>query len=111
MKKNKKEVYLPIPELKCYYGIKVTKKTEIEFENEFVKQKIKDLKLISTHVCIGPNFKSITELELQLKQGDILLLEEENRGYFLPKDVRVGSIENVIEECNFMKEQISKIKE
>lgn len=107
----KKEVYVIMPNTDCYYGIKVDKNTKIKFKNEYVKQSIKDLILKSEYKMENEHFKSVTSTEIKLKEGDILLLEEENRGYFLPKDVKIGSIDQAIEEMNFLKEQISKIKE
>jgi len=106
-----KKVYVVRPNTDCYYGIEVTKDTKEEFKNQYVTQKIENLVLESTVRYEEENFESETKLKVKLKEGDILLLEEENRGYFLPKDNRVGSIDEAIEDLEFLKKQISKIKE
>lgn len=111
MEKIEKKVYVIRPNTDCYYGIKIDKNTKVEFENKFVKQKIENLVLKSKHIVKNEQFKSVTNLEVKLKEGDILLLEEENRGYFLPKDILIGSVDEAIDDLTFLKEQISKIKE
>ena len=107
----KKDVYVMRPETTCYYGIKVTKDTKESFKNEHVKQTIENLVLKTEYKIKNDRFKSVTKTEIKLNEGEILLLEEENRGYFLPKDVAIGSIDEAIEDMMFLKEQISKIKE
>lgn len=106
-----KKVYVIRPNTDCYYGIKVDKNTKVEFENKFVKQKIENLVLKSEHIVENEQFKSVTNLEVKLEEGDILLLEEENRGYFMPRDILIGTVDEAIEDYKFLKEQISKIKE
>lgn len=108
---EKKKVYVIRPNTDCYYGVEVNKKTKLEFQNETVKQRIENLTLYSEVQYQTEEFESITKLKVKLKDGDILLLEEDGRGYFLPKDNRVGSIDDAIEDLRFLKEQISKIKE
>lgn len=106
-----KKVYVIIPNADVYYGITVDKNTKVNFENKYVKQKIENLKLYSIVTKETDEFKSVTNLELNLKEGDILLLEEDGRGYFLPVNAKLGTIDEAIEEYQFIKEQISKIKE
>lgn len=107
----KKQVYVPRPTTDCYYGITVTKDTKESFKNDRVKQTIENLTLKSEFKVKNEYFESVTKTKIKLKEGDILLLEEDNRGYFLPKDVAMGSIDEAIEDMMFLKEQISKIKE
>lgn len=106
-----KKVYVVRPNTDCYYGIEVNKDTKLEFKNEFVKQKIENLVLesVSSYKC--EEYESKTKLKMKLKEGDILLLEEEKRGYFMPKDIPIGSIDDALDDLKFLKEQISKIKE
>lgn len=106
-----KKVYVIRPNTDCYYGIEVKKDTKLKFKNDFVTQKIENLVLHSTTKYKTEEFESETNLKVKLKEGDILLLEEENRGYFLPKDTPIGSIDEAIEDLKFLKKQISKIKE
>ena len=106
-----KQVYVILPETKCYYGVKVNKNTKLEFKNQYVKQKIENLTLMSTTKVKNDTYESKVDLKVYLKEGDILLLEEENRGYFLPKNIGIGTIEDAYKELDFLKKQIEKIKE
>ena len=106
-----KQVYVVLPETKCWYGVKIDKDTKLEFENEFVKQKIENLTIISTTIQKTEEFESEVHLKVFLKEGDILLLEEEARGYFLPRNTKIGTIEDAYKELDFLKGQIDKIKE
>lgn len=106
-----KEVYVPIPKPDVYFGIKVSKDTKIEFKNDFVNQRIDNLVLYTDYTIENEKFKSEIKNELKLEDGDLLLLEEDNRGYFKPQEIKFGSIDEAIEEMNFIKKQISKIKE
>ena len=107
----KKKMFIPIPQPEVYYGINVTSKTKLEHENESVKQRIENLVLYTTQEMESNNFKSHIETELKLEEGDLLLLEEEGRGYFKPAQVKFGSIDEAIKELRFIKEQMKKVKE
>lgn len=106
-----KKVYVPIPKPDVYYGIKVSKDTKLEYKNDFVNQRIEDLVLYTDYTIENDKFKSEIKNELKLEEGDLLLLEEDNRGYFMPKEIRFGSIDEAIDEMNFLKKEISRIKE
>lgn len=106
-----KKVYVQMPEPNVYYGLRVKKDTKQEFKNEFVKQRIENLVLYTEYTIENDNFKSVVKNELYLHEDDLLLLEEDNRGFFMPKEVKFGSIDEAVEEMNFIKKQISKIKE
>lgn len=110
MKKEEKEVYVMLPDVKCWYGVKVNKNTKLEFENDFVKQKVENLVLISDSTQETEEYKSKVHLEVKLNEGDILMLEEEKRGYFLPRDIPIGTIDEAFNELKLLKEQIEKIK-
>ena len=103
-----KKIYVPIPKPDVYYGVTVDKNTKLEFENEFRKQKIENLVLYTDYTIKTDDFKSEIKNEIYLKEGDLLLLEENNRGYFKPMEIKFGSIDEAIKEMNFIKEQISK---
>ena len=98
-----KKIYVPIPQPEVYYGIKVDKKTKLEFENNFVKQREQNIE--------KETYKTHVNTELYLTEGDLLLLEEDSRGYFKPSEVKFGSIDEAIKEMRFIKEQIKKVKE
>lgn len=90
--------YVIRPDLTPYEGLKVTKDTSLKYENENVKQIIENLKLISEYRVTTEKYTSINKLEINLEEGEILLFENENRGYFLPKDVPICSIKTAIED-------------
>ena len=106
-----KEVLMQIPEPNVYYGFRVTKDTKLEFSNKNVRQKLEKLVLHTRQEIKTDRFRTIIKNTLKLEEGSLLLLEEENRGLFLPKDIRFGTMEEVKEEIKFIEEQISKIKE
>lgn len=106
-----KKIYMPIPQPDVYFGIEVDKKTKIEYENESVKQKIENLTLYTEQDIEADNFKAHTQTELKLKEGDLLLLEEDGRGYFKPANIKFGSVDEALKELRFIKKQILKVKE
>lgn len=110
MNNKKKEMFVIMPDCKdTFEGITVNKDTKLTFKNDKVEQKIENLKLYSKTTIRGENFKSITDLEMDLQEGEILLLEEENRGYFLARNLVIGTVDQAIEEYEFIKEQINKM--
>lgn len=90
--------YVMNPDLTPYEGIKVKKETELDFENDYVKQTLKNLKLVSEYTITNEKFTSFNKLEMNLEEGEILLFEGENRGYFLPKDVGICTIKEAMEQ-------------
>lgn len=91
------------PILDLYPGIKVTKDTVIEFENENVNQSIKDLTFHSLTTLKGEGFESVYDVTIHLKEGDVLILEEDGRGYIKPVDGLV-TIEEAIEDLENIKD-------
>lgn len=90
--------YVMNPDLTPYEGVKVTKETELTFENEKVKQTIKDLKLVSEYTYANEKYSSKNILEMNLEEGEVLLFEGEDRGYFLPLDVGICTVKDAIEQ-------------
>lgn len=90
--------YVMKPDLTPYDGVKVTKDTCLTFENEKVKQEIKNLKLKSISTFKSEKYSTKSELEVNLEEGEILLLEQENRGYFLPLNVGICTINEAIKD-------------
>lgn len=72
------------PSIDMYAGIKVTKETAFEYQNENVHQTLKDLVFHSVTKVKGENFESVYNTTIQLSEGDILIFEEEGRGYIKP---------------------------
>lgn len=78
------EVFIRKPAIDLYGGIRVTKDTVLEYKNENVYQKVKDLVLYSVTKVTGEGYESVYNTTIQLKEGDVLVFEEEGRGYIKP---------------------------
>lgn len=112
----KLEKFVAIPSLEILRGIKVTKDTELNFENYFeesnqsVKQELKNLRIITeTSRNIG-NQKIESKITIDLIEGDILLYDEDY-GYCVPaKNTTVGTIEEAEEVIKAQKILIEKSK-
>lgn len=89
--------FIKRPSIDLYQGIRVTKETEIAFKNENVKQTIKDLVLRSVTTVKGEGFKSKYDTTIFLEEGDILIFEDEGRGYIKPVEGFV-TIEEAIDD-------------
>ena len=97
------EVYIRKPSIDLYPGIRVGKDTVLEYKNENVKQNLKDLVFTSVTKVKGDGFKSKYDTTIQLKEGDILVFEEEGRGYIKPVEEFV-TIAEAIEELTNIKD-------
>ena len=90
------------PSIDMYAGIKVTKDTEFQYKNDSVEQSLKDLAFHSITKVKGNNFESVYDTTIQLEEGDILVFEEEGRGYIKPVE-EVVTIEEAIHELEAIK--------
>ncbi len=97
------EVFISRPNIDLYGGIRVTKDTELEYESEHVKQTVKDLVFHSVTKKKGENYESTWETTVHLQEGDVLLYEEEGRGYIKPVEPMV-SIREAIEDLENIKD-------
>lgn len=95
--------FMQRPHIDLYPGIKIEKDTVFEYKNENVEQSVKDLVLHSKTTIKGDGFESTHDTTIQLKEGDILIFEEEGRGYIKPVEKFV-TIEEAIEELNYIKD-------
>ena len=91
------------PSLDLYPGIVVTKDTVLEYKNENVKQTVKDLVFHSVTKVKGDNYESVYDTTIHLKEGDILVYEEEGRGYIKPVEPFV-TIEEAIADLDNIKD-------
>lgn len=91
------------PCIDLYPGIRVTKDTVLEYKNENVKQTLKELVLHSVTKVKGENYRSKYDTTIKLQEGDILVFEEEGRGYIKPVEEFV-TISEAIEELNNIKD-------
>lgn len=96
------QTFIRKPSIDMYAGIKVTKDTTLEYKNENVKQTLKDLVFHSKTKVKGDNFKSTYDTTIQLKEGDVLVFEEEGRGYIKPVEEFV-TVEEAIAELECIK--------
>jgi hypothetical protein len=105
--KGKRRIYMQNfirkPSIDLMPGIRVTKDTELEFKNENVKQTIRNLVLHSITKIEGEGYKSKYDTTIQLTEGDVLLFEEEGRGYIKPVDGFV-TIEEAIDDLTNIKD-------
>ena len=91
------------PSIDLYPGIRVDKDTVLEYKNENVKQTVKNLVLHSVTKIKGDGFKSKYDTTIELQEGDVLIFEDEGRGYIKPVESFV-SIEDAIKELENIKD-------
>jgi uncharacterized protein (UPF0297 family) len=94
------QVFIRRPNIELLSGIRVSKDTEIEFENENVKQTIKDLVLRSVSTIKGEGYESTNNTTIYLSEGDVLIFEEEGRGYIKPLEAFVTIAEAIDDLTN-----------
>lgn len=97
------QVFIRKPSIDLYPGIRVTKDTVLEYENENVQQSVKDLVLNSVTWVKGEGYESMYKTTVHLNEGDILVFEEEGRGYIKPVESFV-TVEEAIEELTDIKD-------
>lgn len=97
------QVFIRKPSIDLYPGIVVTKNTVLEYKNENVKQTVKDLVLHSVTKVKGEGYRSKYDTTIQLKEGDILIFEDEGRGYIKPVEKFV-TIADAIEDLTNIKD-------
>ena len=96
------EVFIRKPSIDLYSGIRVDKTTTLDYKNENVKQTVKDLVFRSVTKVKGESYKSKYDTTIQLKGGDVLIFEEEGRGYIKPVEQFV-TIAEAIEDFENIK--------
>jgi len=92
--------FLASPNLDMYVGVKVTKETTLEFENENVKQSLQNLVFHSVTTVKRDNFESTYDTTILLEEGDVLIFEEEGRGYIKPVERFVTIEEGIADYTN-----------
>ncbi len=85
------------PSIELYPGIRVDKDTKLEYKTEYVDQKLENLVLRSITKVKGDTYESTYDTTIQLEEGDILIYEEEGRGYIKPVEPFV-TIEEAIDD-------------
>ena len=95
--------YIMKPSIELYPGVKVDKDTVLEFKTETVQQTVKDLKLRSVTKVKGDGVDAVYDITVELEEGDILIYEEDGRGYIKPVEPIV-TVEEAIEDLMVIKE-------
>ena len=91
------EKFIRKPSIDMLAGIKVSKDTVLEFENDKVRQTVKDLVFHSVTHVKGDGFNSLYDTTIYLNEGDVLVFEEAGRGYIKPVEEFV-TVTEAIEE-------------
>lgn len=78
------ERFIMKPIVNLYPGIRVTKDTVLEYKNDKVEQKVEELVLHSIIRTSSEKYESVSNVKVNLEEGDILIFEDEGRGYVLP---------------------------
>lgn len=91
------QIFIRKPDIERLVGVKVTKDTDLSFENEHVKQTVKGLEFHSVTKKKGDKYESTIDTIIHLEEGDVLVYEEEDRGYILPVEEFV-SIDEAIDD-------------
>ena len=91
------------PSIDLYPGIKVEKDTVLEYKNENVQQELKNLVFHSVTKVKGEGYESTYDTTIHLEEGDILLFEDEGRGYIKPVQPFV-TIAEAIEDFTHIKD-------
>ena len=105
---DKKEIktmerFIRKPSIDMLAGIRVTKDTVLDYQNESVDQHLKDLVFESVTTVKGEGYTSTYLTTIQLQEGDILIFEEEGRGYIKPVEEFV-TVKEAIEELECIKD-------
>jgi len=88
------------PSIDLYPGIRVDKDTVLYYENKNVQQSIEKLVFHSVTKLKGENYESVYDTTIQLAEGDVLLFEDEGRGYIKPVDSFVSVAEAIDDLTN-----------
>jgi hypothetical protein len=97
------KVFIRKPDITLYPGVRVDKDTVLEYKNDHVEQTVKDMVFHSVTKVKGDSFESVYDTTIQLKDGDILIFEEEGRGYIKPVEGFVA-IQEAIEDLENIKD-------
>lgn len=80
------QLFIRKPSIDLFSGIRVVKDTVLDYENENVKQSLKDLEFHSVTKISGEGYESVYDTTIHLCEGDILIFEDGGRGYIKPVD-------------------------
>lgn len=98
-----KKIFMRKPLLDLFMGLVVDKDTKLEYSNESVQQTLENLVFHSVTKVKGESFESVYDTTIYLKEGDVLIFEEEGRGYIKPAE-EVITIAEAIEDLTNIKD-------
>lgn len=91
------------PSIDMYPGIKVYKDTKLDYKNKNVKQSLENLVFKSKTTVKGEGYTSTYNTTINLKEGDVLIFEDEGRGYIKPVEEFI-TVGEAIEDLKNIKE-------
>lgn len=91
------------PSIDLYPGIRVDKDTALQYKNKNVEQKLTNLVFHSVTKVKGEGYESRYTTTIHLKEGDVLLFEDEGRGYIKPVDSFI-TIEEAVDDLTNIKD-------
>ena len=94
--------FIQNPDIQKYLGIIVDKDTKIDYKNDNVEQTIENLVMKSKTKVSSEEVESIYDTTIKLHEGDVLIFENEGRGYIKPVENFV-TIDEAIETLNNIK--------
>ena len=97
------QVFIQKPSIDLLPGIRVEKDTVLEYKNEHVEQRVENLVFHSVTKVKGESFEGVYNTTVYLKEGDVLVYEEEGRGYIKPVEDFV-TIAEAIEDLTNIKD-------
>ena len=96
------EQFIIKPDVTLYHGVRVDKNTKLDYKSEDIVQTVENLQLKSKMVIKNDDFESEMNTTVFLKEGDILVFEEEGRGYVKPVQ-EMYTVEDAIKELELIK--------
>lgn len=96
------EQFISKPDITIYNGVRVNKDTKLEYKTDLVEQTIENLTLKSKMIVKADDYESVYNTTIKLNEGDVLILEEEGRGYIKPVE-EMYTIEQAINELELIK--------
>lgn len=94
------QLFVRKPSIDLYPGVKVDKDTVLEYKNENVEQRLENLVFRSKTKVKGEGYESTYDTTIWLQEGDVLVFEEEGRGYIKPVDSFVSTQEAIEDFTN-----------
>lgn len=78
------EKFIVKPVIDVYPGITVKKDTALEYVGKNVIQKLENLELTTVMKVQGKGYDATYEITVHLEDGDVLILQDEEKGWIKP---------------------------